>query len=69
MSAIIFDRDDVATFARRRRNAPAHAHRCPGCYEPDICGLTTCNIEPDLTLDSGTPCGAYATCKRCGGAS
>lgn len=44
--------------------APAHVHRCPGCYQAFPCGLN-CTIEPDLTLDNGMPAGSYVKCRKC----
>lgn len=45
-----------------------HVHSCPHCYEHVPCN-DTCSVEPDLTLDDGTPCGAYCVCDACGGES
>ena len=56
--------DDLRAFRDRARHAPPHVHRCPECYEPEACGLD-CDIEPDLMLDNGMPCGSCLVCSGC----
>lgn len=41
-----------------------HAHTCPECHEHVPCEQT-CAVEPDLTLDDGTPRGGYVVCIEC----
>jgi hypothetical protein len=41
-----------------------HVHSCPECYEDVPCDYA-CSTEHDLTLDDGTPRGAYVVCDAC----
>jgi hypothetical protein len=50
--------------SRRPKVRGGHVHGCPACYEKVPCS-EVCSIEPDLTLDDGTLCGAYVTCAGC----
>ncbi len=42
-----------------------HVHACSECYEHKKCLEQGCTIEPDLTLDDGTPCGSHIFCDDC----
>lgn len=45
-----------------------HVHRCPECYADAACFYARCDIEPDLALEDGTPCGSFVVCAACSGA-
>lgn len=48
----------------RSREAVAHYHACPGCYEYHAC-VMPCTIEHDLGAHRGAPLGSHCLCDRC----
>jgi hypothetical protein len=63
MHRLADDHGDAAMMCQPHRSPP-HVHRCPECYDHEVCALD-CVIEPDLTLDNGIPCGAFLVCSKC----
>lgn len=55
---------DMQSRARPLEARGGHVHSCPHCYEHVPCD-ETCAVEPDLTLDDGTPRGAFVVCSTC----
>lgn len=47
------------------RGTAAHFHACSECYLHKGCEELGCTIEPDLTLDDGSPCGSHIFCDDC----
>lgn len=45
--------------------ATRHVHCCPSCFASPPCPYDDCSIEPTLTLDDGTRCGAHELCDDC----